>query len=97
MRRKSIFLMVDIFRVRWSSHKNVTKTAVPVLQEPFLHDFLQEKKIQEGDEIVYMLATSGRIEIPGVEFHHCRLRVVFEAIVRALLSSERRLFRRRGW
>jgi hypothetical protein len=37
--------MVDIFRVRWSSHKNVTKTAVPALQEPFLHDFLQEKNI----------------------------------------------------
>ena len=37
--------MVDIFRVRCSSHKNVTKIAVPALQEPFLHDFLQEKNI----------------------------------------------------
>jgi hypothetical protein len=37
--------MVDIFRVRCPSHKNVIKTAVPALQEPFLHDFLQEKNI----------------------------------------------------
>ena len=40
--------LVSIFRVPCSTPKNVGKTAAPSLQEPFLHDFLQEKNILRG-------------------------------------------------
>ena len=44
----TVLRLVSTFRVPCSSAKNVGKTTVPALQEPFLHDFLQEKNILKG-------------------------------------------------